>query len=88
MRFLVPHRAASVLLEHTPTYFGGEPVILVKSPESILVENSLFCFSWWFERSQEYKISPGKSVRPLPLQTTENSFISLLIGRIRVIFKT
>ena len=31
IRFLVPHHVASELLEHTPTYFGGEPVTLVKS---------------------------------------------------------
>ena len=45
IRFLVPHRVVSELLEHTLTYHGGEPVILVESSESSLVENFLIFLS-------------------------------------------
>ena len=73
IRFLVPHRVASELLEHTPTYFDGEPVILV---DNFLIFLSIF---WWTTRyfggelshfaehglvrtTEESKISPWKSV--------------------------
>ena len=42
IRFLVPHRVASELLEHTPTYFGGESVILVKKTRYFGEESGIY----------------------------------------------
>ena len=98
----MPRRVASELLEHTPTYFGGELDILVEKPifwwrtryfgeESGVYfggELSYFAEHGLVRTSEEYKISPWKSVSAKNFTIASNSFLSLVICRIRVIFKT